>query len=76
MIMISINIFCIIMINLLRDTFVSSNSNWYLIYEYIHPHPIQNLDISTTSLTLPMKTSPKIHQGPMGRSSPMKPEMH
>ena len=32
MIMISINIFCIIMINLLRDTFVSSNSNWYLIF--------------------------------------------
>ena len=32
--------------------------------------------ISVASLTLPMKTSPKIHQGPMGRSSPMKPEMH
>ena len=32
--------------------------------------------ISVASVTLPMKTSPKIHQGPMGRSSPMKPEMH
>ena len=25
---------------------------------------------------LPMKTSPRIHQSPMGRSSPMNPEMH